>query len=64
MAQTRQIHLDFHCSEFIKNIGNQFDAKSFQVCLKKQKLIQLTYLLSAIIAGVITLLKLVKFTLI
>ena len=37
MAQTRQIHLDFHCSEFIENIGNQFDAKSFQACLKKGK---------------------------
>ena len=37
MALTRQIHLDFHCSEFIKGIGNKFDAKSFQACLKKAK---------------------------
>ena len=37
MALTRQIHLDFHCSEFIEGIGNQFDIKSFQSALKKAK---------------------------
>lgn len=37
VALSRQIHLDFHCSELIKDIGNQFDAKSFKVCLKKAK---------------------------
>ena len=37
MALTRQVHLDFHCSEFIEDIGKKFDAKSFQACLKKAK---------------------------
>ena len=37
VALSRQIHLDFHCSELIKDIGNQFDAKSFKACLKKAK---------------------------
>ena len=30
MALTRQIHLDFHCSEHIKEIGKSFNKKSFQ----------------------------------
>ena len=37
MTLTRQIHLDFHCSEHIKGIGECFDEKSFQACLKKAK---------------------------
>ena len=35
MGLTRQIHLDFHCSEFIEDIGAKFDSKSFKACLKK-----------------------------
>lgn len=32
---TRQIHLDFHTSEALKNIGSKFDKKQFQEALKK-----------------------------
>ena len=31
----RQVHLDFHTSEAIDNIGSRFDKKQFQDCLKK-----------------------------
>ena len=31
----RQVHLDFHTSECIDNIGSRFDKKQFQSCLKK-----------------------------
>lgn len=31
---SRQVHLDFHTSEFIPNIGEQFDKKQFQEALK------------------------------
>ncbi len=31
---TRQIHLDFHTSEALKNIGEKFDKKQFQKALK------------------------------
>ncbi len=31
----RQVHLDFHTSEHIGNIGSMFDKKQFQDCLKK-----------------------------
>lgn len=34
MFQTRQIHLDFHCSEAIKDIGSKFNKYSFQKTLK------------------------------
>ena len=37
MALTRQIHLDFHCSEHIKAIGESFDKKLFQKNLSKAK---------------------------
>ncbi|MBO5505277.1 MAG: beta-galactosidase trimerization domain-containing protein [Clostridia bacterium] len=30
----RQVHLDFHTSEFIENIGEKFDKKEFQEALK------------------------------
>ena len=30
---TRQVHLDFHTSELIPNIGAQFDKKQFQSAL-------------------------------
>ena len=33
MAQTRQIHLDFHCSEALKDIGDKFNKYSFQKIL-------------------------------
>ena len=29
----RQVHLDFHTSEFIENIGEKFDKKEFQDAL-------------------------------
>ena len=32
---SRQVHLDFHTSEKIDNIGSKFDKKQFQDCLKK-----------------------------
>ena len=35
MTLTRQIHLDFHCSEHIKGIGESFDKKKFQECLSE-----------------------------
>lgn len=31
---SRQVHLDFHTSEYIKGIGEQFDRKQFQQALK------------------------------
>ena len=31
----RQVHLDFHTSEAIEDIGSNFDKKQFQDCLKK-----------------------------
>ena len=31
----RQVHLDFHTSEDVKNVGSCFDKSSFQRCLKK-----------------------------
>ena len=31
----RQVHLDFHTTESIDNIGSRFDKKQFQSCLKK-----------------------------
>jgi hypothetical protein len=31
---TRQVHLDFHTSEFIPGIGEKFDKKQFQEALK------------------------------
>lgn len=37
MASTRQIHLDFHCSEHIKNIGKGFDKNLFQERLIEAK---------------------------
>ncbi|MFL2847893.1 MAG: alpha-amylase family protein [Coraliomargaritaceae bacterium] len=37
MALSRQIHLDFHCSEHIENIGQYFDAESFKECLNEAK---------------------------
>ena len=37
MALTRQIHLDFHCSEHIQGIGKSFDKKVFQKNLSKAK---------------------------
>jgi hypothetical protein len=33
MTLTRQIHLDFHCSEHIKNIAKSFDKSTFQKAL-------------------------------
>ena len=37
MSKTRQIHLDFHCSEKINHIGKDFDKKKFQNTLKLAK---------------------------
>ena len=31
----RQVHLDFHTSEHIENIGSKFDKEQFKRCLKK-----------------------------
>lgn len=31
---SRQVHLDFHTSEFIPGIGEKFDKKQFQETLK------------------------------
>lgn len=31
---TRQVHLDFHTSEFMENVGSRFDKKQFQEALK------------------------------
>jgi len=33
----RQIHLDFHTSEFIDGIGSQFDPKEFATTLEKAR---------------------------
>ena len=38
---TRQVHLDFHTSEFIENIGAQFDKQQFQEALRLGKLNQI-----------------------
>ena len=38
---TRQVHLDFHTSEFIENIGSQFDKQQFQEALTLGKLNQI-----------------------
>ncbi len=32
---TRQVHLDFHTSEFMENVGGQFDKKQFQAALQE-----------------------------
>lgn len=37
MTLKRQIHLDFHCSEYIENIGESFDKKVFQKYLIEAK---------------------------
>ena len=37
MSSTRQIHLDFHCSEHIKSIGESYDKKTFQKRLSEAK---------------------------
>ena len=37
MPQTRQVHLDFHCSEHIKNIGQDYSKTDFQSLLKSAK---------------------------
>ena len=37
MSLTRQIHLDFHCSEHIKEIGKGFDKNLFQEALLEAK---------------------------
>ena len=31
----RQVHLDFHTSEFMEKVGSQFDKKQFQEALKE-----------------------------
>ena len=33
----RQIHLDFHTSEFIDGIGSQFDPEEFSATLEKAR---------------------------
>ena len=38
---TRQVHLDFHTSEQIQNIGSQFDKKQFQSALIQGKINQI-----------------------
>lgn len=38
----RQVHLDFHTSECIDNIGSQFDKENFIRCLKKGHLSSIT----------------------
>lgn len=37
MSLSRQIHLDFHCSEYLKNIGERFDQQAFQKRLIEAK---------------------------
>ena len=37
MSLMRQIHLDFHCSEQIKDIGSRFNKQEFQEYLLKAK---------------------------
>ncbi len=32
---SRQVHLDFHTSEFMENVGGQFDKKQFQAALRE-----------------------------
>ncbi len=34
LPRNRQVHLDFHTSEFIENVGAKFDAAQFQAALK------------------------------
>ena len=38
---SRQVHLDFHTSEFIPGIGEKFDKKQFQETLKTGRLNQI-----------------------
>ena len=38
---TRQVHLDFHTSEQIPNIGAKFDKKQFQLALIEGKVNQI-----------------------
>jgi hypothetical protein len=38
---SRQVHLDFHTSEFIPGIGKKFDKKQFQEALKLGRLNQI-----------------------
>ena len=35
MVNTRQVHLDYHCSEKISDIGTKFDREEFQETIKK-----------------------------
>ena len=37
MENSRQVHLDYHCSEKISDIGTRFDKKEFQETLIKAK---------------------------
>lgn len=47
----RQVHLDFHTSECIDNIGSLFDKENFKRCLKKGHIDSITCLPSAITVG-------------
>ena len=38
----RAVHLDFHTSELIENVGEQFDKNKFAETLKKAKLTSIT----------------------
>ncbi len=38
----RQIHLDFHASEFIDDISSQFDPKEFAATLEKVRVNSIT----------------------
>ena len=38
----RQIHLDFHTSEFIDGIGSQFDPEEFAATLEKARVNSIT----------------------
>ena len=38
----RQVHLDFHTSEHIEDIGKKFDKKQFQTALKKGNINSIT----------------------
>lgn len=53
----RQVHLDFHTSEHIPNIGIDFKKEEFAEQLKKLMLILLRVLLDVIMVGYIILLK-------
>jgi hypothetical protein len=49
----RQVHLDFHNSEYLKGIGEAFDKEQFQESLKKGRIDSINLLRNVITVGVI-----------